>query len=245
MSEPRFSLVIPAFNEEDYLPRLLDTVDEARRQYRGGTDAIEVIIADNLSTDGTAEIARRRECRVVRVQRRVIAAARNGGARAARGQLLAFLDADSQMHPQTFNAIEHAMSSGKYVGGATGVKLERLSVGIALTFMVMVPLVWVTGMDTGVVFCRREDFERVGGYNEERLFAEDVQFLWDLRRCGRARRQRLTRITSTKAIASTRKFDRFGDWHYLSGLTRALYFLLFARQAGLAFARKYWYEDRR
>jgi hypothetical protein len=120
-----------------------------------------------------------------------------------------------------------------------------MSVGIALTFMVMVPMVWVTGMDTGVVFCRREDFHFVGGYNEERLFGEDVQFLWDLRRCGRKRGQRLTRVTSAKAIASTRKFDRFGDWHYLGGLVRALYFLVFAQQAGLAFARRYWYEDPR
>ena len=246
MSEcPKFSLVIPAHNEEDFLPRLLDTVGEARRQYRGGADAIEVVVADNLSTDGTAEIARSRGCRVASVKERVIAAARNGGAKAAQGRVLAFLDADSQMHPQTFNAIERAMDTRKYVGGATGVKLERMSVGIALTFMVMVPMVWITGMDTGVVFCRREDFELVGGYNEERLFAEDVQFLWDLKRFGRRRGQRLTRITSAKAIASTRKFDRFGDWHYLAGLTRGLYFLLFARQAGLAFAKKYWYEDPR
>lgn len=242
---PRFSLIIPAHNEESYLPRLLGTVDLARKEYWRGVDAIEVVVADNVSTDCTSEIARSRGCRVVSVDKRVIAAARNGGAKVARGEMLAFLDADSQMHPQTFNAIERAMVSGKFIGGATGVKLERMSIGIALTYMGMVPMVWVTGMDTGVVFCRREDFEIVGGYNEDRLFAEDVQFLWDLKRWGRERGQRLTRVTSVKAIASTRKFDRFGDWHYLTGLTRGLYFLLFARQAGLAFAKHYWYEDPR
>ncbi len=128
MSEcPEFSLVIPAHNEEDCLPRLLDTVDEARKQYRGGADAIEVVVADNFSSDGTAQIVRRHGSRVVSVEKRVIAAARNGGARAARGRLLAFLDADSQMHPQTFNAIARAMDTGKFVGGATGVKLDRTS----------------------------------------------------------------------------------------------------------------------
>ena len=46
------------------------------------------------------------------------------------------------------------------VGGATGVTMERWSVGIALTFAMILPLVWLTGMDTGVVFMRREDFEQ-------------------------------------------------------------------------------------
>ncbi|MFB3110649.1 MAG: glycosyltransferase family 2 protein, partial [Gemmatimonadales bacterium] len=106
---PRFSLIIPAYNEEAYLPRLLDTVGIARAAYRDGPDAIEVIVADNGSTDATAEIARASGCRVVSVAKRVIAAARNGGAAVARGALLAFTDADMRIHPETFNAIDEAM----------------------------------------------------------------------------------------------------------------------------------------
>lgn len=57
------SLVIPAHNESVLLPRLLDTVDVARGCFRGGASAIEVIVADNASTDDTAEIGRGRGCR--------------------------------------------------------------------------------------------------------------------------------------------------------------------------------------
>lgn len=241
--KPRFSLVIPARNEEGYLPRLLDSVDEARRRYRGGVDGVEVIVADNVSTDRTAEIARQQGCRVVTVEKRLIAAVRNRGARAARGEVLAFLDADSRMHPETFDAIEGVLDKGRAIGGATGVKLERMSAGIAVTYVLLVPLVWLTRMDTGVVFCRREDFETVGGYDETLSFAEDVRFLLDLRRLGRSRGQRLCRVTSVKATASTRKFDQYGDWHYLSGLCRAGYWALFAPGAGREFARNYWYGD--
>src|SRR5207248_1252646 len=85
---PRFSLVIPAYNEEAYLPRLLDSVDAARARYAGGPEAIEVIVADNASTDATARLAAERGCRVARVEKRVIAAARNGGAALARGEIL-------------------------------------------------------------------------------------------------------------------------------------------------------------
>ena len=57
------SLIIPAFNEEKLLPRSLDAVQQARAQYRGGPQAIEVIVADNRSTDRTPEIARAAGCR--------------------------------------------------------------------------------------------------------------------------------------------------------------------------------------
>ncbi len=50
----RISMVIPAFNEEQYLARLLDSIELARRRYTGKNDGIEVVVADNASTDGTA-----------------------------------------------------------------------------------------------------------------------------------------------------------------------------------------------
>lgn len=123
-----------------------------------------MIVADNCSTDNTALLAERRGVRVVRVDKRAIAAARNGGARAARGDILCFVDADTvRIHPRTFDAIEERMATGRYVGGSTGVSLERWSLGLGLTYAAFLPMVWLTGMDTGVVFCLRKDFESVGG----------------------------------------------------------------------------------
>ncbi len=241
MKDVRFSMIIPARNEATLLPRLLRSVDQAKARYRGGPDAIEVILVDNESTDNTARLARDGGCRVVREERRVIAAVRNAGARVAQGSILTFIDADSQIDPDTFNAIETTLQSGEYVGGATGVKMERMSLGIAMAYIVVVSMVLIMGMDTGVVFCRREDFEAIGGYNEGHLFAEDVQFLWDLRRLGKKRGQRLIRLTSVKALASTRKFDEFGDWHYFRLLGRFLSSLVFSKDAMNKFARTYWY----
>lgn len=77
---PRIALVVPAYNESRLLPRLLDTVEAASERFPGGRDAIEVIVADNASTDDTATIAARRGCKVAAVSKRMIAAARNGGA---------------------------------------------------------------------------------------------------------------------------------------------------------------------
>ncbi|HET6372706.1 MAG TPA: glycosyltransferase, partial [Candidatus Polarisedimenticolia bacterium] len=90
---PSISLVIPAYNEEKYLPRLLDSVAQARERFEHCSGTLEVIVADNASTDRTAAIAAGRGARVVPVERRIIAAARNAGAAAATGDLLCFVDA--------------------------------------------------------------------------------------------------------------------------------------------------------
>jgi glycosyltransferase involved in cell wall biosynthesis len=244
-SVPRFSLIIPAYNEEAYLPALLNSVDKARTCYAGGPDDIEVVVADNASTDSMADLARSSGCRVVREVRRVIAAVRNTGARNARGQVFVFVDADNIMHPDTFNAIDKSLSNGKVVAGSTGVKMQRMSFGIAVTYALMVPLVWLTRMDTGVVFCRREDFEAIGGYNEDRLFAEDVQLLWDLMRLGRKQGRKLARIRSVKATFSTRKFDKHGDWHWLGLMLRFVFGVLFSKSSLDNFAQMYWYGNQR
>jgi glycosyltransferase involved in cell wall biosynthesis len=175
----------------------------------------------------------------------MIAAARNGGAREARGEVLAFVDADFQIHPETLNAIEAALAEGKAIVGATGVKMERLSVGIAFSYLVLALGVKVARMDTGVVFCRRCDFEAIQGYREDRLVAEDIRFLLDMKRLGRPRGQRFERLSGVKAIASTRKFDRFGDWHYVTGLLPLTYAALFSRPRLDRWIREYFYEDPR
>lgn len=236
--------MIPAYNEERFLPRLLDTVDAARAVYeaRGGT--IEVVVADNCSTDGTAAQAEARGCRVVRVEQRIIGAVRNGGARAARGELLAFVDTDIRIHPDTFVVIDHFLSSDHIVGGTSSATLDRWSVGLVALYSLFTAIAFFTRIDTGVVFCRRADFELIGGYDERLRAAEDVALLLALWRLAYERGQWLIRVPRIKAIWSTRKFDEHGDWHYFAMLKYARD-ILHNRGAGAAFADQYWYQPKR
>ena len=244
MNASDISLVIPAYNEARFLPRLLTSLAVARDRYRAAGGSVDVIVADNLSTDDTVQVAAAGGARVVRVEQRRIAAARNGGGAAARGRILAFLDADTvRVHPDTLAAVATALDDPRVVGGATGCTLERWSVGLAATYGMMIPLVWATRFDTGLVFCRRADFDAVGGYPEELRLAEDVAFLWRLRRLGRRRGQQLRRLRRYKVVASTRKFDEHGDWHYFGFLLRAPALLFGARFDALA--DRYWYRPNR
>lgn len=247
---PRFSLVVPAHNEEAYLPRLLDSIDRAREAYAGGASAVEVIVADDGSTDATAAIARARGCRTVTAGARRIATARNAGARAAAGDVLAFIDADSQIHADTFNEIDRALAGGRAVGGTSGAVFERRSAGLRCTHAALALLgVAFRGwralrrpaMDTGVVFCGREDFEAIGGYRERCRWGEDVWLLFDLLRRGWRSGRRLAGATSAPAVCSTRKFDRYGDWHYFTLPFRIVWD---AVRGGDTTVARYWYGPR-
>ena len=253
-AQPDISLIIPAWNEAACLPRLLDTVDAARQRYCHGTDRIEVVVADNCSTDETPQIATARGYHVEYVPKRLIAAARNGGAGAARGNLLAFSDADFCVHPETFNYIEAVMQHPGYVGGATGITMERWSIGIATTWYMIMPPLWLVGIDGGVWFCRRSDFWEIGGYNENIPLGEDVDFLRRLKRLGSGRcpKQKIaTRFTARKlglppatVLNSSRKWDKHGDWHMFPDVLRGAFYLLLARRKLRDYARRYWYEER-
>ncbi|MDP7639763.1 MAG: glycosyltransferase [Candidatus Hydrogenedentes bacterium] len=243
---PRFSVVIPAYNEEAYLPRLVDSINAAREAYAGGRDAVEVVVGDNVSTDATAAVALARGCRVARVEKRVIGAVRNGAVQLSRGEILLFVDADVRIHPNTFNAIDAGLANGKVVTGALRLRIERISLGLALTYIVTTPLVWLIKTSTGPVFCRRADFDAIGGYDEDLLFQEDIKILNDLKALGRTRGQKFRRLTRARAIASTRKWDVFGEWHIFKIFFTGLYGLIFRsgnREARIKkFAEDYWYD---
>src|SRR6266404_8097802 len=241
----RFSIIIPAYNEENFLPRLLNSIEAARCNYAGGPDQIEVIVADNSSIDRTADVAAAHGARVVTIAKRCIAAARNGGARAGCGEVLCFIDADSAVHPETFNAIDQVMNSGCYIWGVTGAVLERKSFALMVTYCLAMPMVLLTGLDTGLSFCRREDFKAVGGYDESRMYAEDVLLPLALRRLGRQRGQKLIRLPQVKALGCTRKFDQFGDWHYFGMLGKAIKSLITGNWHDEKLADRYWYKSGR
>jgi glycosyltransferase involved in cell wall biosynthesis len=95
-AEPLVSVVIPAHNNERHLSEALDSVLAQTHS------ALDVIVVDDESTDGTRRLAQAYgpPVRVVAQERRGIGATRNHGVHLARGQLLAFLDADDVWEPR-------------------------------------------------------------------------------------------------------------------------------------------------
>ena len=96
----KLTIIIPAFNEEAYLPSTLDSIQTAAAQLRSDSDAeVDTIVVDNNSEDDTAAVAQSKGATVVHEPVQGIARARNAGAHHADGDVLVFVDADVILPP--------------------------------------------------------------------------------------------------------------------------------------------------
>jgi glycosyltransferase involved in cell wall biosynthesis len=206
------SFVIPCWNEGAILGRTLDGLFTAARQM--GVP-FEVIVADDASSDRSAEIARGSGAVVVSTGCRQIAGTRNAGARAARGDLLIFVDADTLVTPEVLRAAAKAVKDGA-VGGGCAVRFDH---PIPLYARMLLPIFTrvyrAAGLAAGCfLFCTRQAFDAVGGFDEGLYASEECSMSWALQRQGRFALLRETVLTSS------RKMRTHSGGEILKGLLR-------------------------
>ncbi|MFD1772870.1 glycosyltransferase [Paenibacillus rhizophilus] len=206
-----FSVLIPAHNEEKYIAKCLDSIAAASENCVG---RVEVILILNRCTDKTEEIASSYNCVIVHDDRKNLSQIRNSGAAAARGEIVVTIDADSRMTANMLSEIEWLLSTGKYIGGGTTGRFERMSLGIVVSALaLLVPMAIKYGaISVGIFWCRKSDFDAIGGFNEDMLMSEDADFARRLKTHGKRCGKKYGTLTKAYMITSCRKFDREGDW---------------------------------
>ncbi|HEX8984941.1 MAG TPA: TIGR04283 family arsenosugar biosynthesis glycosyltransferase [Bryobacteraceae bacterium] len=174
-SAPAISIIIPVYNEEAAIGRLLDNLD--------AQGCVEVIVVDGGSTDRTVELASQR----VRLVRSAMgrAAQMNAGAAAASGEALLFLHADVLLGKGALDQLRRAMEDAAIIGGNFDIRYEGKG--------------WAAGAFTRInrwrrrsgifygdsgIFCRRPVFEKLGGYRSWPIM-EDYDFARRLSQAGR------------------------------------------------------------
>ena len=228
------SVVVPAYNEEDFLPRCLDSL--IQQDYTG---VYEIIVVDNASADKTADVASRYGVRVVFERRKSPAWARQRGLLEAKGEIIAFVDADtivprnwlstmfsrfilnhrivSVTGPHTYFDTRHFVRVVSYVINLLVITVDHLFRRIARKGGAL----W--GSNFAV---RRETLLEVGGFDTTKKFrGEDCGLSLRLKEKGK-----LSLLPSLFVQTSSRRFRREGIlsayWNYLIN-----YFsVLFCRQ---------------
>jgi glycosyltransferase involved in cell wall biosynthesis len=177
------SFIVPAYNEEALIGRTLEALHRAAQNI---DEPYEIVVANDASSDRTAEIAASLGARVVPVNRRQIAATRNAGARESNGDKLIFVDADTVVTREVVQAAIAAMNRGA-AGGGSAVDFDgKLPRYAELSFPIMVRLFRATGIACGCfIFCTRRAFDAVGGFDEKLYASEEVTMSRALRRQGR------------------------------------------------------------
>lgn len=189
----KLSIIIPTYNEENYLPPLLESI---RRQ--NFTD-YEVIVADAGSEDHTLDIAREYHCKIV--EGGIPSVGRNNGAEAAQGEFLLFLDSDVVL---TRGYLESALEefleydlgiSITQIVPLSDSTLDKLSHDFANFFMRRVESIKPHGAGCYGILTRKDLHEEVGGFDEDLDFGEDTDYI-----------EKIAFISSFKVLRNPRLF---------------------------------------
>jgi glycosyltransferase involved in cell wall biosynthesis len=211
--QPKFSVIVPAFNEEAYLSRSLGAIRQAEAKLG---ESVEIIVGDNMSTDGTARVAEEFGARVVQVEKKCISSVRNQAAAAAAGKFLVFTDADNEMSENMFVELEKVLESGEYIGGGLiNAHYERRSLPLNLIQFIILSNLRLCGVSMFMFYVPADLFQEMGGFNEDLLANEDMEFAMRLKRLGKERELRFCNLKSANVVLSARKFDEYGDWAIL------------------------------
>jgi glycosyltransferase involved in cell wall biosynthesis len=210
----KFSIITPARNEERSIGACLKSIQAAAEPYQGQVESIVVV---NRCTDGTERIARDQGAIIIHDDVKNLSKLRNAGAAVAQGQILITVDADSTMSPNLLVEVDRALVAGKFVGGGVYCKLERYSLGILCSSLMFLPFLlrypFIAG--GGCFWCRRKDFEAIGGFDERLFSSEDADFARRLKRHGKRHGKRFKALFRAHITTSCRKFDQLGDWYVI------------------------------
>lgn len=199
---PQISIIIPAFNEEKYI---LPTLDALQKQT---FKDYEVIVVANGCTDKTEPILKTQKSEKLRhlsLPQANVSVARNAGALNAQGELLVFVDADTQLADDSLQKIkeeftaEHSVATTKTAPSTLSWKFKA-----ALAFKNIYNKTSVYRGCSGVLICRKNDFHAVDGYPPNIVVKEHRKLIRKLQEKGKYR------CINTIAVTSMRRYEQWG-----------------------------------
>ena len=220
----KISVVIPAFNEEKLIGASLSSIQAAGAAFSGLGWEMEIVVCDNNSTDGTAELARAAGARVVFEPVNQIARARNTGAAAAGGEWLVFVDADSRSERGLFSEVAGEIQSGRCLAGGCTVRMDERhfvgDCGTGLWNLISRVAKWTAG---SFIFCETAAFRKIGGFNVELFASEEIDLSKRLKKLARREGKKVVILHRHPLLTSARKLSLYSRQEYLRLLIRMIF----------------------
>lgn len=186
----RVTFVIPAYNEERYLPSVLGAIRSHIHQI-----AYELILIDNGSSDNTVSIAKAHGARILEDSSKSIGGLRNLGAGAARGKYLVFLDADVVLRPSWENeflrVLDELESNNQVITGSRYGVRDHPS-WIEKHWFLPMTREKAKYINAGHLIVSRDVFLKVGGFDESLRTGEDYEL------CMRAKAQGISIVNNPR-----------------------------------------------
>ena len=234
-----YSVIIPAYNEAEELPNTLAAV---RRAMESVSLEGECVVVDNNSTDETAAVAREHGAdQVVFEPINQIARARNAGANASQGRHLVFIDADTRIAPALLEEALRRLEQGNCVGGGSVIQFEGETSAVGRFGIGMWERISkLTKIAAGsFLFCQREAFNAVGGYDESLYASEEVRFSRQIKKWGRQHSLTFDILDHAPAQTSARKLKWYSGVQILSWVAFMIVMPLAVRSRKLC---GFWYK---
>jgi rSAM/selenodomain-associated transferase 2 len=201
MDKTRFSIIIPVLHESDRINFLIDHI-----HYLVRDNGHEIIVVDGSPGKDTVGAIRRKG--VIKLgTEKGRARQMNAGASRAKGEILIFLHADTELPARAFARIDSIMRGNRYVAGAFSLGI-RSNKNILRSLARLASLrCRITRIPYGdqAIFIRRDYFRRIGGYQELPLM-EDVELMRRIKH----RRDKIC-ILSDHVMTSARRWEEEGS----------------------------------
>lgn len=208
MEKILLSIIIPAYNEAQYLPQTLDKIKDALDKQVLEKSAWEIIVCDNNSTDDTSEIAKKLGARIIQEPINQISRARNTGASIAQGKWLLFIDADTYPDSNLMSEVISIIQDDKLIGCGATVKVIDGSLINKLRMERLNPLFRLFNLSGGAfILVNKLAFETIKGFSENLYAYEEIDFIIRLKKYGRSIGKSFKVLHKNPIITSGRKVE--------------------------------------
>ena len=211
MVRKRISFIVPCYNEQKWLPCLLDSVNKCETSF----NQLEFIIVDNASTDLTVDKLweiipnLRFSVQLVHELRKGVSHARNAGANASQGEILVFIDADNRLTQEFIDDLWRTIDRPGFTGATIRTLAEPGSLRGSMLFYILEVIKIYSYKRFGKSVATRQGYEATGGFDTSVKLGENVIFTNQLKNYADQTNGKIYHIR-TPIYCSLRRFRKLG-----------------------------------